>query len=222
MKAARARCGSRLALRNSGTDPVAGVHDATEPGNTPLDHEEREGLIPQHIVSRGELNQWESLNIRGAHDWLAARRTGNVLSVEFLGELHRRMFDETWTWAGAYRNSDKTISPHHWTEVPRLMRDLIENTRAQHGASDKSPKSVDDVAMRFHHALVRIHPWPNGNGRHGRLATDVLLLQWGRPVFAWGDAGDLKTTRTARARYIAALENADGGEFALLRRFVRS
>jgi len=201
---------------------MAGIHDPIETGNTALDAEEREGLIPQHIVSRDELNQWESLNLRAAHEWLAARRASDVLSVEFLGELHRRMFGRTWAWAGAFRKSDKTISPHHWTEVPRLMRDLVENTRAQHGASDKSPESVDDIAMRFHHSLVRIHPWPNGNGRYGRVATDLLLRQWERPEFAWGDAGDLTTTGTARARYIEALEKADGGEFETLRAFVRS
>ena len=195
------------------------------PGNTPLDDEEREGLIPSHILSRSELNQWEAVNIGHARDWLAGRRSRDLLSVEFLRELHRRMFDETWKWAGTLRRSEKTVSPHGWSDVPRLLDDLVENTRVQYDSSGNAPKTAkaaDEIAMRFHHGLVRIHPWPNGNGRHGRVATDLLLEQWGRQPFTWGGAGNGLATGTARARYITALEKADGGEFAPLRAFVRS
>ena len=74
----------------------------------------------------------------------------------------------------------------HWPEVPRLVRDLIANTQVEYVQSAKAPAALDELAVRFHHELVRIHPWPNGNGRHGRLATDVLLRSWGRPPFSWG------------------------------------
>lgn len=195
--------------------------DREDDGTTPLGENESEGLIPPHLTTRAELNQWEVRNIGRANDWVAAR-TPNVLDLAFLKELHRRMFDETWEWAGAFRKSDKSISPYRWTEVPRLVRDLLENTQVQHEHSEKSLEALDGLAARFHHELVRIHPWPNGNGRHSRLATDVLLRSWGRPPFSWGSAAHPTKRGEIRARYIAALKAADAGAFDDLTRFVRA
>ena len=189
--------------------------------NTPLDDDEREGLIPTHISAKADLNQWEALNIANAEDWAARRRTLNVLSTIFLKDLHRRMFGATWSWAGQFRLSDKNISPYPWANIPVLMHNLTENTRARYETSDKSPDALDDIAIRFHHELVRIHPWPNGNGRHARLATDLLLRQWGRPPFTWGHGADLAEAGGARTRYIHALRQADAGDFSELRAFVR-
>ncbi len=199
-------------------------HGAADGANTPLDDEEYEGLIPPHVSTKAELNQWEGLNIAQAHAWLSGRRPNDVLSVDFLRELHRQMFGETWTWAGAFRRSNKNISPYDWTQVPVLLRDLVENTRAQYEyeASHKTPAAIDEIATRFHHQLVRIHPWPNGNGRHSRLATDLLLEQWGRPVFTWGSGADLTRVGGPRTAYIAALGCADNGDFRPLHAFVRS
>jgi Fic family protein len=74
--------------------------------------------------------------------------------------------------------------------------------------------------MRFHHQLVRIHPWPNGNGRHGREATDALLQAWGLPPFTWGGS-DLVTHGDVRQRYTAALRAADGQDYGPLRDFLK-
>jgi Fic-DOC domain mobile mystery protein B len=195
---------------------------AHDDANTPLDEEEHDGMIPTHSTTRAELNQWESLNIANAHDWLSGRRPPDVLSVDFLQTLHRQMFGETWSWAGTFRRSEKNVSPYPWTNVPMLVHELVQNTRAQYEASDKSSASLDEIATRFHHELVRIHPWPNGNGRHARLATDLLLAQWGRPSFTWGSEADLTKEGEARASYTRALRSADGGNLQPLREFVRS
>jgi len=193
--------------------------DAT---HTPLSEEDREGLIPQHLATRGELNQWEGLNIAQAFRWLTRRRHSDVLRVEFLGALHRRMFGQTWQWAGSYRRSDNNISPFAWPSVPVMLRELVDNTRTRHETSDKSDAARDEIAVRFHHELVRIHPWPNGNGRHARLATDLLLAQWGRPPFTWGSGADLTSEGGVRAHYIEALRRADNGDLSALREFCRS
>ena len=190
-------------------------------GNTPLEEDAAEGLIPPHITTRAELNQWEARNIEQAQEWLASRAP-DVLSEKVLRELHRRMFDETWEWAGQYRKSDKSISRHHWPEVPRLVRDLVENTRARYESSAKTADALDDIATRFHHELVSIHPWPNGNGRHSRLATDALLTRWDRPAFSWGGGTGVVAHDDVRERYIRALRDADNGDYRELRRFVRS
>lgn len=189
-------------------------------GNTPLDENELEGLIPPHLTTRAELNQWEARNIALAYEWIA-KRTPDVLDLKSLRELHRRMFDETWIWAGSFRRSDKSISPYHWTEVSRLVRDLLANTQVRYEQGERTPEALDDLAVRFHHELVRIHPWPNGNGRHARLAAELLVSSWGRPPFSWGGAKHETSVSELRARYLGALKSADAGEFDELTRFAR-
>ncbi len=200
-------------------DVLAESHEGD--GNTLLDPDEAEGLIPSHLATRADLNQWEARNIAIALRWLS-RRTLDVLEPGALEELHRRMFDRTWAWAGTFRRSEKNISPYSWHEVPRLVRDLLENTAAQRAAIGSDPEGLDQLAARFHHGLVRIHPWPNGNGRAGRLATDLLLLRWGREPFSWGAEGPPARAAGVRERYIAAMRSADAGAFAALFEFVRS
>jgi Fic-DOC domain mobile mystery protein B len=191
-------------------------------GTTPLTDEEVEGLIPRHVQTRAELNQWEALNIAQGERWASSRGLTDPLSQVSLTELHRHMFGETWIWAGSFRKSDKNISPYHWTEVPRLVRDLVENTKTMYERSDGLPATLDEIATRFHHQLVRIHPWPNGNGRHSRLATDLILRHWNRPPFTWGSGVDLANEGEARGRYMEALRAADAGNYGPLLEFVRS
>ena len=200
-----------------------GARDRTraDDGTTPIDEDESEGLLPTHLISHAELNQWEARNITRALRWVALR-TPRVLDVRFLQNLHRRMFDETWAWAGTFRRSDKSISPFHWTEVPRLLHDLVADTRERHAQCDGSAIVLDTLAARFHHELVRIHPWPNGNGRHARLATDLLLRNWRRPPFTWGALDSAVDRVETRARYLTALRAADAGSLDSLLQFVRT
>lgn len=200
-------------------DDAAG-NESAEADATPIDPDEAYALVPGHIQTQTQLNQWEALNIASASWWASRQRSENWLSTSALKELHRRMFGETWRWAAAYRTSDKNISPYRWTQVPELMENLVANTRTRYESSDKSPAVLDDIAMRFHHELVHIHPWPNGNGRHARLATDLLLRSWGRPPFTWGSSAS-ESAASLRARYVAALQHADAGDYSLLRQFVR-
>lgn len=194
--------------------------ERSESGDTPLDPDEAEGLVPGHLHTQSQLNQWEALNVAKASRWASRRSGQDWLSTAALKDMHRRMFGQTWRWAGTYRSSDKNISPYHWTQVPELIENLVANTRVRYESSDQSPGSLDDIAMRFHHTLVHIHPWPNGNGRHGRLATDLLLRTWGRPPFTWGGRADVSDGEL-RTRYLTALRRADAGGYSLLTQFVR-
>lgn len=192
-----------------------------EDGNTPLEEDESEGLIPEHLTKRAELNEWEAENIRAALASVGVR-TPDMLDERALRTLHRRMFEKTWKWAGKYRTSNKSIGPCPWQEVPRLIRDLLANTKVQYEAAKHSPDELDAVAARFHHQLVLIHPWPNGNGRHAREATDMLLRKWGRPPFSWGAASKRADNQELRQEYLRALRAADGGNVEPLMRFVRT
>ena len=79
----------------------------------------------------------------------------------------------------------------------------------------------DEIAIRFSHRLVFIHPFPNGNGRFSRLVGDLLAMQLGRPVFSWGSQNLIDVTITRRA-YVEALRAADAHNLALLIGFARS
>ena len=98
------------------------------------------------------------------------------------------------------------------------LRDLINDVRYQIEHDTYPP---DEMAARFHHRLVAIHPFPNGNGRHARMMADLLIQKLGQPRFTWGSKSLTDATET-RTRYIEALRAADGGDMAPLMGFVRS
>lgn len=187
-------------------------------GQTPLDPDEKAGLIPRHIETKGQLNDWEQENILLATKWLRRAKVPEVLTEGFCRDLHRRMFNKTWKWAGTFRTSDKNIGCD-WTLVSVKLNQLLGNAKywAEH---ETFPP--DELAARFHHALVWIHPFPNGNGRHSRMMADALLKQLGRQAFSWGGGGSMVSANEVRARYLAALRAADKNDFTGLLAFVRS
>lgn len=185
-------------------------------GATPLDPDEADGLIPRHITTHADLNEWEAANILKAQQWLYSRRRTGVLSEDFCIALHRRMFAETWGWAGSFRRSDKNIGCD-WRYVGVKLRDLLNDARYW---LERGTYSTDEAAARFHHRLVAIHCFPNGNGRHARLMTDALLREVGALPFSWGH-GDLIAANTVRHQYLDALSTADRGDLSKLFAFVR-
>jgi Fic-DOC domain mobile mystery protein B len=98
------------------------------------------------------------------------------------------------------------------------VRNLIEDAQVWR---EREVYSADEIAVRFHHRLVAIDAFPNGNGRHARLMADLLAIQAGRPVFSWG-GGRLTSTSELRAAYINALRMADRGDIVPLLEFARS
>jgi Fic-DOC domain mobile mystery protein B len=187
------------------------------PGATPLDPDELKGFIPPGVTTVEGLNAYESENILEALRWLERQRKTEVLDEDFLRELHRRMFDRTWRWSGTFRNSEKNIgvAPE---KIAVSVRDLLLDCREQ---LKSRAMPLDEIAARFHHRLVWIHPFANGNGRHSRLATDLLLQQYGAEPFSWG-ATSLARSGPVREKYMAALRAADGRDIGPLLAFVKS
>lgn len=187
-------------------------------GSTPLDDDELADLIPTHLTTRAQLNAWEQANINDAMRWVLGRRNKpSMLDVDTLMDLHRRMFGSTWRWAGVLRTTAKNIGvPVH------TIAEQLGNLVADAGYwVEHQTYQPDEMAVRYHHRLVSIHLFPNGNGRHARLATDLLLEAIGEPRFSWGAAGVVEGD-DPRPRYLSALREADGGELAALMAFVRS
>jgi len=187
-------------------------------GATPIDPDEAAGLILTHITKRSELDRWEQDNIVEALAWLDRAKSADILNEKFVTELHRRMFGNVWRWAGQFRQSDKNIGGP-WHQVPMNLKNLCDDVRLWLDLREESP---DQLAVRFHHRLVLIHPFPNGNGRHARLMTDLLLENvLNCPKFTWGSA-NLSQGGTARQRYITALHAADEQNYKPLLEFVRT
>lgn len=186
------------------------MFDGEPDGTTPIDLDEAQDLIPTHLHTRDELNSWEQANILTAAEWVR-KATAPALNEVTIRSLHRRMFDETWGWAGRYRTSDKTIGVF-WADIPVEVKKFVDDGLYW---IDNESFSISEAALRLHHRLVVIHPFVNGNGRHARLWCDLLLSQNGGTPFQWR-AEELDQEGDARARYIAALRHADGGDFAPL------
>ncbi|HEY2578504.1 MAG TPA: mobile mystery protein B, partial [Streptosporangiaceae bacterium] len=163
----------------------------TEPsGATPLIEDERTGLrLP--VLTRAELNRAEAENIIRAMSWLFLSprrlRPESVSRKTWLIGLHKRMFGEVWTWAGQYRTTDRNLGVPSW-RIRMDMRDTEADVHAWLAGSSPARYSDDECAIRFGYRLVVIHPFPNGNGRWSRLASDALIVALGGTRFSWGGA----------------------------------
>lgn len=187
-------------------------------GGTPLDHNEMEGLLIPTISTRYELDRFEFENIQRANEWLDTIRMSDILVEPFIRKLHKNMFGDVWRWAGKYRTSNKNIGVF-WELIPEEIGTFLGNARFW--VEERSIPD-DEIGARFHHRLVSIHPFSNGNGRHGRLMTDLLLVRiLEKERFSWGGS-DLSQEGDARTRYIAALLEADNMNFEPLIEFARS
>ena len=196
---------------------MMGLFEEPDSAATPLTAEETKGLIPSHIALRRELNAAEQANILRGQEWALRDRRPDILTEAFITELHRRMFGEVWRWAGTFRMTERNIGIDAW-KIPVELRILLDDARLWVAKTVFPP---DEIAVRLHHRLVAIHPFPNGNGRHARLVADLLVLKLGRPRFPWG-RGVLTTPGDLRRRYIDALRQADVHEIGPLLAFARA
>ena len=184
---------------------------------TPLEPEERESLLPTWITYRRELNEAEQANIAAGAAWTRHQRRRDILTEDFVTELHRRMFGDVWAWAGKFRRTERNIGIDP-VRIPVELRMTLDDARYWVEHETYPP---DEIAVRLHHRLVAIHPFPNGNGRTTRLLADLLAARLGQESFTWGRISltDVGETRT---RYIAALRAADNHDIGPLLAFARS
>jgi Fic-DOC domain mobile mystery protein B len=197
------------------SDPLI---DADDEASTPLTPSERAALIPSYVTQRRELNEIEQIGIAKAETWAFARRRGDVLEEAFLRQLHKRMFADVWAWAGAFsRETHRNIGLDYW-EIEPALRELLDDVRYW---VDHATYPPDEIAVRFHHRLVLIHPFPNGNGRLSRMAADLLVVQLGGSRFSWG-SGNLIAIADLRRSYVEALRAADARDIAPLIAFARA
>ncbi|NOY70891.1 MAG: mobile mystery protein B [Gammaproteobacteria bacterium] len=195
---------------------MTGVTEYPE-GATHLKNTEMEGLRFKHISTRGELDQIEQANITQGLQWLDKQKSPDVLNEGFVCDLHNRLFGDVWKWAGSFRRTEKNIGIDPIQIVVQL-RHLLDDARFWVENDTYQPK---ELAARFHHRLVYIHLFPNGNGRHARIITDAVLTKLlEEPPIDWAGGYRLENMNERRNKYIAALRAADGHDFSALLEFV--
>ena len=188
-------------------------------GATPLDPDELGGLKFKHITTRGELDELEQANIQDGLRWLSRRRRKDVLTDGFCIELHRQLFGQVWSWAGVFRRTGKNIGVDP-TRISVELRAAMDDARYWAEHDTYAPIKA---AVRLHHRLAFVHPFPNGNGRHARITADTVLASiYSADPIDWAGGHDLQKMNDRRAAYIAALKAADRADLAPLLAFVGS
>lgn len=186
-------------------------------GATPLSPDEIHNLIPKHLTTQKELNEWEQFNIVKGENWAFGRKRKNILSIEFAKKLHKQMFNETWSWAGVFRTSQTNIGVDS-IYIPQELKAIFDDVEFW---LSNNTYEIREIAIRLHHRLVFVHPFPNGNGRFSRLFADLLLQNNNEVSFSWGSCSLIEDSIT-RKQYIAALKEADIGDYCKLIEFVDS
>jgi Fic-DOC domain mobile mystery protein B len=190
------------------------------PGQTPLDEDEKNDLIPS-IITREDLDAFEQENIIEARQWIMQKSVlsrQDIFTEKFILNLHKRMYGHVWKWAGKYRKSNKNIGCEYYL-VPTQLYQLIDDAKYW---LENNTYTTNDLAVIFHHRLVKIHLFPNGNGRHARLFADVIIAKHGEGKISWGGNLDLTKPDKIRKQYISALQEADCGNYEPLISFACS
>ena len=162
------------------------------------------------------MDEAESLNIINAVEWLERGRLPDLFTVEFYQELHSRMYDQVWSWAGTLR-SPTGARPNIGVAPERVPMELgrVAMEYYKEWAARDAEKLVPFIA-RYHHALVSVHPFDNGNGRWSRLCCDAVTEHLGKASPIVWATDTLIRNSEERTAYIAALQQADTGNYQLL------
>ncbi len=189
-------------------------------GQTPLDEDEKEGLLIHSIATRGELDEFEQQNIEQAVQWTLKRsfKQEEVFSEKFLKAVHKKMYGNVWAWAGGFRKTNKNLGVDKW-QIPIELKSLLDDANFWITNNVYEP---DELTVRFKHRLISIHCFPNGNGRHSRLMADIIIEKiFKQSVFSWG-VGNFEQISDVRKKYSDGIKAADRGNYKLLIAFARS
>ncbi len=189
-------------------------------GQTPLDDDEKDGLLIPEISTREELDEFEQKNIEQAIQWTLQKnfKQEEVFTELFLRDVHRKMYGEVWAWAGEFRKTDKNIGVDKW-QIGTNLKKLLDDGLIW---IEKEVYVPDELAIRFKHRLVSIRCFPNGNGRHSRLVADIIIDKiFNEQIFTWG-SGNLVRSGDKRTNYLQGIKEADNGSFGTLISFARS
>ncbi len=188
-------------------------------GQTPIDEEEKDGLKIKSITTQEELDEFEQLNIEKAVEWIIRTKfkPEKILTEKFVQDLHKRMYDDVWKWAGEFRKTEKNLGIP-WTQIGVELKNLLNDVKYWIENKTFTP---EEIAIRYKHRIVSIHCFPNGNGRHSRVMADIIMESiFGNEIFSWHQSNMVKANEI-RSQYINALREADNGNFKALIKFAK-
>ena len=186
-------------------------------GQTPLDDDEKDGLLISTVTTKGELDEVEQRNIEKAIEWTLTRKLKKeiIFSEGFVRKLHRKMYGDVWKSAGEFRRTEKNIGVDP-NQIGVNLKQL--NGNCLHWIENKVYPD-DEIAIRYKHELVKIHCFANGNGRHSRLMADIIISQvFNKPVFDWSRTNS-NNIGEERGHYLKSLRDADKNNIKPLIKF---
>ena len=174
--------------------------------------EDVSGLIPVYITTRKELYEAEFINVSEAtRDYLLNSVKLNKFEItrESLFALHKKMFENVWSWAGKKRNTTKNIG----VQAYKIDEEIQKLTGDYHFWEQKKFELIEIIA-RLQHRLVWIHPFEGGNGRWSRLTASLIYYKNTKHLIKWPEEElQLKDKSTFREKYLSALREADKGHY---------
>ncbi len=200
------------------------AHNSTAlEGNTLILKEVETLLSEGRVVGRKELKDY--LEVKGyaaAAEWVYAQATkpgwmsGELLTITEVRQVHERAMAPVWEVA-PHSDAQSDETPGNWrkhdiqpfvggmrppdhTDVPALMTDWVADV----GKIPSDAVPIAEAIAKRHAAFERIHPFLDGNGRTGRLLTNLILVRLGYPPVV--------IQKRERDRYLEALRKADRGD----------
>jgi Fic family protein len=168
------------------------------------------------VTGYASAAQWVYGQAQATESWA----DGSILTLTEVRHIHREVMTPVWNVA-PHPDAYDAESPGNWrqhniqafgggmrppdhTDVRWHMSDWVESVNG----IEKSPGLIAEKVARCHVDFERIHPFIDGNGRTGRLLTNLLLVRLGYPPAI--------IYQRDRKRYLAALQEADEGEIGPL------
>jgi Fic-DOC domain mobile mystery protein B len=181
-------------------------------GATPIG--DTSGLLLANVKTRRQLFIAEARNISKAMTrYLAAvpSKRRAPFTLDWAYKLHSEMFGEVWDWAGKRRTIELNLGVPAY-QIDQDLKNLLDDLAAW---QEHKSFSVIEQSVRLHHRAALIHPFRNGNGRWARMLANVWLKRWGYPPVKWPEQ-TIENESEIRKEYIAAVKNADRGDYDLL------
>ena len=175
-------------------------------GSTPLDPNLK-GLKNKLITTMGELDILEETNIALGLLWLENYSQKEFYSTKFLLELHKHLFNDVWNWAGKIRNIE--LANTKFSPFYRVREDLLNLERDVQTWLDHKSFKEDEIAARYHHRLILIHPFNNGNGRTTRIACEFFCKKLSFKIPTWSKSLEAKSRRENYLKALRAMDEQD-------------
>lgn len=138
------------------------------------------------LLNKSLFEAYEILDHFKAYEYLMSNIT-MPLSEELLIETQRLVTCNTIEYSKKYKPGEytkeqmgagDTIFPDFETSIKSIPI-LLQKTQEAIDAKSSHPV---EISAKFHQYFIYLHPFPDGNGRTGRLLSNFILAKFGHPL----------------------------------------